>query len=236
MRKTMVIGSLVLALCSTKAFAQANEVYDNTMSYLDVSSLKGGEWVETETKMEYPGYAPPGTKTKMACVKVEGDSVWIESTAADMVTCYQINKSDRKITKAWSGKAGGDGTAMTVKAAPTGGAATANYELTGTSKGSKEKLSVAGKDIECVKVVSETTMKVSGTEIKSKSTVWYSTEHPFKTYVDKDAKDPNEGKIKHEGDKPEGNMVKFESEASGGKTTMAISGWGTDAKPTLNCK
>jgi hypothetical protein len=232
---TCLMGLALIAACPMMASAQG-EVYDTAMSSIDVAELKGGEWYEQETKMAYPGVDMPATKAKTACVKVDGDHVWIETSSQDAVTCYQISKKDRKIVKAWSGKAGGDGTEMTVKATPTGGAGTANYEVSGTSTGSKDKISVAGKDIDCIKVVTDTTTKMSGMEMKAKTTVWYSKDHPFKTYVDKDAKDPYEGKIKHEGDKPEGNMVKMESEASGGKTTISISGWGNDAKPTLNCK
>lgn len=237
MRKTMVISSLMLALCSLQVCAQAMEVMDNTMAYYDVASLKGGEWVEMETASEYPGMKMPATKSKTACVKVDADNVWIETIAADQVTCYQIAKKDRKIVKAWSGKVGGDGTALTVKPAPAAGpVAPATYEITGTGKTSKEKVTLGGKEMDCEKVEVDQVMKMSGMEMKSKTTTWYSEAFPFKYYVDKDAK-PAEVKdpIKWEGDKPayKGGMVKMVSEANGGKTVMAISGIGTDAKPSL---
>ena len=240
MRKTMVISSFMLALCSLQVRAQAMEVMDNTMSYMDVASLKGGEWVEMEMTMEYPGYKPPATKSKTACVKVDADNVWMETTAADVVTCYQIAKKDRKIVKAWTGKAGEEGTALTVKPAPAAGPTPpATYEMSGTGKVTKEKATLGGKDFDCEKVEQNTVMKMAGTETKSKSIMWYSEAYPFKMYVDKDAK-PTEVKdpIKWEGDKPtyKGGMVKMVSESGGGSMTNQLSGMGTDAKPSLKMK
>lgn len=238
---TVLFGAAILAMCSVKAQAQMTEVWDTQMSYYDVSGLKGGEWVESETKMEYPGVAMPATKSKLACVKVDGDSVWIETVNADQVVLYQIAKKDRKITKAWSGKVGEEGKELAVKPAPAAGSTEPpKYEISGTGKVSKEKLSISGKDVECEKVEMDTTTKMSGMEMKAKTTTWYSTEYPFKFYVDDKAPkqaDPYE-KIKWEGDKPsmKGGMVKTLSEANGGKSITAVIGWGSDAKPSLKMK
>ncbi|MEK7465974.1 MAG: hypothetical protein AAB074_01050 [Planctomycetota bacterium] len=239
MRKTMVISSLMLALCSLQVRAQAMEVMDTTMSYMDVGALKGGEWVEMESIMEYGGAKQPATKSKTACVKVDGDHVWIETSAADVVTCYQIAKKDRKIVKAWSGKAGEEGKELTVKPAPAPGATpTPTYEMSGTRKVSKEKLTLGGKEFDCEKIDQETTMKMKGIpDTKSKSTMWFSDGYPFKSYVDKDAKEVKDP-TKWEGDKPTypGGMVKMVSEGTGYSMTQQVSGIGTDAKPSLKMK
>jgi hypothetical protein len=240
MRKMMLISSFIVVMCSLQAKAQMMEVMDSQMSYMDVAALKGGEWVEMETIMEYGGAKQPGTKSKTACVKVDGDNVWIETSMGDQVTCYQIAKKDRKIVKAWSGKAGEEGKELTVKPTPAPGPTPApTYEMSGTGKVSKEKLSLGGKDFECEKVELNTVMKMAGTETKSKSTMWYSEGYPFKTYIDKDAKG-TEAKDPYtwEGDKPsyKGGMVKMVSEGTGYSSTTQVSGIGTDAKPSLKMK
>src|SRR6185436_17414538 len=109
------------------------------------------------------------------------DSVWIETVNADQVVLYQIAKKDRKITKAWAGKVGEEGKELTVKAAPAGNnTPPPATEISGTGKVSKEKLSISGKDVECEKIEMDTVTKMSGMEMKAKTTTWYSTEYPFK--------------------------------------------------------
>lgn len=229
----VLFGAFVMAMCSLKAQAQM-DVYDTTMSGYDVASLKGGEWFEMETVSEMGGTAMPANKSKTACVKADADNVWIEVTSMDMVTCYQVSKKDRKITKAWMGKAGEEGKECTVKAVPA--APASDVETTGTMTGSKDKQKIAGKEIDCIKVENDLTTKMSGKETKSKSTMWYSKEHPFKMFIDEKATAAS--KIKQVGEKPEGNYVKMYSEMPEYKmkTTMTVTGWGTDAKPTLKMK
>jgi len=240
MHKRMAIGSILLMLISLQAKAQVTEVYDNLMSTWDVAALKGGEWVETETLLEYPGTTQPALKMKTACVKVDADSVWIESRVADQVNCYQVAKKDRRIVKAWTGNAGEEGTALTVRRAIDAGPTPApNHEITGKGKASREKLNLGGKEFDCEKVEQEQVMKGSGLEIKTKLTAWYSEGYPFKTFVDPNAK-PDDGKdpIKWEGDKPscKGSIVKMVTESNGGKSTTQVCGIGTDAKPGLKLK
>ena len=240
MRLMTAIHSFLLILCSLRADAQVTDVYDNQMSSVDVAALKGGEWVETETMTEYPGMTQPTLKLKTACVRVDADSVWIESWVADQVTCFQVAKKDRRIVKAWTGKAGEEGKEQAVKPAPAAGPTpAARSETTGSGKVSKERISLGGKEFDCEKVEQEQVVKMSGIEIKSKITTWYSEGHPFKSFVDPNAK-PVEVKdpIKWEGDKPlcKGAIVKMVTETNGARSTTQVCGVGSDAKPGLKMK
>ncbi|MEK7465975.1 MAG: hypothetical protein AAB074_01055 [Planctomycetota bacterium] len=240
MRNLTVISSITLVLCSLQARAQVTEVFDNAWSECDVAALKGGEWVELEALVEYPGMSVPSKKARNACVKVDADYVWIESSVADQVTCYQIARKDRRVLKAWKGNAGEEGKELTVKPAPVEGPTpAAGSECAGTGKISKEKISFGGKDYECEKVEVDQVMKMSGMEIKSRTTTWYSDGYPFKFYIDPDAKPaPAKDSIKWEGDGPskKGGIVKMVTETNGGKSTTQVIATGTDAKPTLKLK
>jgi hypothetical protein len=239
MSKTMAVaGTLALALCSLNAQAQMPDptVSDVQMQAYDIAALKAGDWVEYEMSMM--GGAMK-SKYKLACVGVEGDTVWIET---DMMTAqmhpgtfvlHAVDKNTRKVTAAYWGKPGEKGKELKVSAS---GGGTANPgeapKITGTGKVSSEKIKAGDKEYDCEKLEMDTTMKVSGMEIKSKSTTWNSEAVAFKSYIDPNADNTKAmGDIKWDG-KPsgKGGLVKMVSESSGMKTEVTLVGSGTDAK------
>jgi hypothetical protein len=239
MRKTTVVaGMLVLALCSLTAQAQMPDptVAESQMQAYDIGALKAGDYVEYEMSMM--GGAMKSSY-KLACVGVEGDTVWIET---DQLTSMMhkgtlilmaVDKNSRKVTKAFWGKPGEKGKELKVQG---GGGATAQPtdtpKVTGTGKVSSEKVKVKDTEFDCEKLEMETSTKIQGTEYKSKSTTWNSEKVAFKAYVDeKSDASKAMGDIKWEGTPSgKGGLVKMESESMGQKTTITLTGWGTDAK------
>ncbi|MCE9584960.1 MAG: hypothetical protein K8T20_20910 [Planctomycetes bacterium] len=244
MRKTTVIfSSLVLALCSLKAAAQMPDptVGEGQWAAYDIGALKAGEYVEYEMSMM--GGAMKSSY-RMACVGIEGDTVWIESnqmtamdpTKKDMVILYGVDKKTRMVTKALLGKAGEAGKELKIDKAPATQPDPATApKITGTGKVSNDKVKVKDTEFDCERLDMETHMEVSGMKIDSKSSTWSSEKVAFKMFVD-DKKDNSKamGDIKWEG-KPSGKgaLVKMTSESSGMKTEITLTGWGTDAKKTL---
>lgn len=255
MRKmTVLCSSLVLALCAMNVQAQMPDptIPEGMFAAYDLSGLKGGEWVEYEmsSEMVMPGVPPNPQKSgyKIACVGVEGDTVYIES---DQMTSYNpawkgmvimcaVDKKSGNVTKAWWGKAGEAGKELKVEKA-AGGAATAGakFEGSGTAKVSKDTCKAGGTDYDCEKIEMEITQKVNGQDSKSKTTTWTSEKVAFKYKQQAaDAKDPYDGKVKWEGKaEGKGGLVKSVSEMAGQgytmKSTMEIKASGTDAKMSL---
>jgi hypothetical protein len=248
MRKIAVLASSVLfAGCSlinqadnerqndsNLAGTPANKpvIYDASYSYWDLAALKEGQWVSYETKGQ-------GVKTKNACVKIEGNLVWVEmsTSANDWVTLVAVDKSDRKVKKAYYGQAGKEASEIKVEPMPTaGGGAATDYKVKGTVKYAKDSLTVKGTTFNCERTDSDTTMTTGGKDYASKSSTWVSDQVPFGTYWDEaqaNKKDPNVD-IKVEG-KPsvKGGMVKSTSSSSGVSSETNLVDWGTDAKMTV---
>lgn len=255
MSKLMVICSaLVLALCATQAQAQMPDpvIQEGMYSYYDLSGLKGGEWVEYESvsEMVMAGVPPNPQKSssKIACVGVEGDTVYLESDQMlsynpawkGMVIMCAVDKKSGNVTKAWWGKVGEAGKELKVEKAAGGKPTEApKFDGSGTAKVSKETIKAGGADYDCEKIEMDITMKVSGQESKSKTTSWTSEKVAFKYKAQAaDAKDPYDGKVKWEGKaEGKGGIVKSVTEAAGTgytmKTSMEIKASGTDAKMSL---
>lgn len=255
MSKLMVICSaLVLALCATQAQAQMPDpvIQEGMYSYYDLSGLKGGEWVEYEStsEMVMPNVPanPQKSSSKMACVGVEGDTVYLESDEMlsynpawkGMVIMCAVDKKSGNVTKAWWGKPGEAGKELKVQK-PEGGKPVepAKFDGSGTAKVSKESIKVAGADYDCEKIEMDMTTKANGMESKTKITTWSSEKVAFKNKAQAaDAKDPYDGKIKWEGKaEGKGGVVKQTMESAGTGYTMKsskeIKASGTDAKMSL---
>lgn len=251
---TLICSALVLALCATQAQAQMPDpvIQEGMYSYYDLSGLKGGEWIEYETtsEMVMQGVPPNPTKTssKMACVGVEGDTVYLESDQMlsynpgwkGMTIMCAVDKKTGNITKAWWGKVGEAGKELKVEKAAGGKPAEApKFDGSGTAKVSKESIKVAGADYDCEKIEMDITTKANGMESKMKTTSWTSEKVAFKYKAQAaDAKDPYDGKVKWEGKaEGKGGLVKSTSDMAGTgytmKTTMEIKASGTDAKMSL---
>jgi hypothetical protein len=205
----------------------------------DISALKEGEWVEYESKSTAAG-TTSASKSRWACVKVEGNTAWVETSAAGYdgwTYLFAVDKGDRKVKKAYAGKSGQDAKEIKVTATGTGGTVNnTNYKVRGTVKISKETLTVKGTAFDCEKQESSTTSTMDGKDYTSKSTSWVSDKVPFRFYWDEselNKKDPNVD-IKYEG-KPSvrGGYVKTWSEGSGTTSEMNLTGWGTDAKMSV---
>lgn len=254
MRKiSIAVGSLALALCSSTAMAQMPdmEIPENMMSSYDLSGLKGGEWIEYETtsEMVMQGVPPNPQKSsyKIACVGIEGDTVYIESSqmtamnpmTKDEVQMYAIDKKTGNITKAWQGKAGAAGRELKVKKAePVANGGGTTVDQSGTAKVSKETIKAGGQDWDCEKIDMDLVTKVAGTESKSKTTTWSSESVAFKFKGGDASGTPANDKIKWEGKaEGKGGMVKMVSDMAGQgysmKTVMEIKASGTDAKMSL---
>jgi len=206
-------------------------VYDTSYSSWDVASLKEGQWVQYEMKGQ-------SARTKNACVKIEGNLVWVEMSTSgnDWVTLVAVDKSDRKVKKAYWGQAGKEGKEIKVEPMPTAGATNTDYKVRGTVKFAKDTLTVKGTSFSCERTDSDMTSTMQGKDYNSKSSVWVSEQVPFRSYWDEsqmNKKDPNMD-VKYEG-KPSvrGGMVRTTSEGSGVTTEMNLVDWGTDAKMTI---
>jgi hypothetical protein len=243
MRKMMVMSTLALALCAMKASAQMPDptVSDMQLSSYDIGALKAGDWVEYETEAYGQKYS-----TKMACVGIEGDVVWVEFADAGLAMMHKgavilvsINKGDRKITKAWFGKPGEKGKEIKVSVTPKPAdpAPKSDVKMKGTGKVSKDKAKVKDKELDCEKIEMDLVTSMGGKDYPSKSTSWYSEAVAFKFFQDEASKKSSDEMmkdVKWDG-KPEmkGGLVRMESGEGATKSVQALVGMGTDAKMTL---
>lgn len=250
MRNLPVVLVLLFASLAG-SLANAQEVDAELLSTYDIGQLKEGDWVEYETKAEMAGQpASVMSHYKLACVKLDGDTAWIEwNTQAippmnqkGSLALYAVDRKTRRILEAYVGDANGVGVKQTVKArAPqteeekaAQAKAMAQMNVSGTGKVSRDTIEVNGVKLDCERVDSEVTMKYPQMEMTTKGMMWSSDKVPFRFFVDENTPDPYKGKIKYEGTPSKMlAMVKLVSEMQHGKTTMQLLGMGTDAKPTL---
>ncbi len=242
-RKTAVLAIAAMAL-SLPAVAQMPDptVLETQFAIYDLSNLKAGDWVEFEVDQGGQKF-----KTKTACVRIEGDTLWVEYSDMAIammhpgsVVLVAINKGDRKVTKAWWGKAGSVGKELSVQKPPTApqGADTPAPTPTPTMTGKvgKETIKVLAEELPCEKLEVTTTMSMGGQTMTMKSTVWTSEKVPFRQLVDEMARAAGPAaEMKWEGGKPEGKggLVKMTSESQFGTMSMTLTGMGSDAKPAL---
>lgn len=256
--RQLSIALLAIALFPTRAPGEdpPRTVSDNEFEWTDAAALKGGEWEMRESRDDSlgPGYPASISRQKTACVRTDSDYVWIEVARShqidghpdewtvEVVECFQVSRSDRKIVKAWRGKPGEEGRPVTVVAGVAGGVA-AIPKVQKTGKVSREKLTVAGKEMSCEKVETQQPWKdEDGQSGVTTVTRWYSSEDPRCLFSrGRSKRNPTDGddEIRWEGDKPtrKGREVLLTiSNSDKGKLLIAFVGCGNDAKPTLVVK
>jgi hypothetical protein len=234
----------ILLACAASAEPRMRE---DQYDMYDVASIKAGEWVETADVNEHA--KPDGTKdvmkhfSKEACVKADDEFVWIEETkwSAEKpeekeVTLAQVRRADRKTVKGWWGKSGGAATEL--KLNPPRGKRPPSDETKSTGTVSTEKVKNGDKEVDAQKLVVTMVEKRGDKTSTTTFTIWMSAEAPMKVRVqDASVREVMFGPVKWEKD-PTGpvGLVKAEIKAEDWTSTTAISGSGTDAKPTLTVK
>jgi len=230
----------VASLASAKPLASEDQ-----LDVTDVAALKSGDWVQYDITTEF---TPPGggekkvqkSSMKMACVKVDADSVWVEMSHSSEkepdveVVLLQYSKSQKKVTQAWTGKPGEAGKVLEVRPAAEKKAKSGK----GSGKAGSEKLRVGDKEHDCVKLEVELTQIFGAREVKSKVTAWFAKSVSFAFRLDDEKiRAQMFGQVEWTGPAPTaGGMVKMTTETDTVKSTMALAGTGTDAKQTLEVK
>ncbi len=201
------------------------------LSSWDVDSLKEGDWVEhEEIVLEEP------VRTRMACVAVEEEVVWIEYTGPilflweDTVLLFAVYRKDRLISKAIWGAAGQVGREVRVDPQKAEGA-TSGPGRTGTGVVSEEKLTIKEKDLKCEKIA----LDYKSGESHFRNRTWTSADIPFRY----SPPTKHLGELKWEGKAAyAGGLVRREVEnpANGKIEATVLVGWGRDARRTLKLK
>lgn len=232
-RRALLAAAAGFAIWCGEATGHPDQPYvaQGMLSTWDISSLKAGDWVEYE---EICSEEP--VRTRMACVAVEADVVWIEYTGQilffweDTVLLFSVGKKDRLISKAMWGARGQVGREIRVDPAKAEGAS-AGPERTGTGVVSEETLKIENKDLKCEKIE----LDYKSGESKFHNRTWTSADVPFR-YSPPTA---HLSGLKWEGKAAYvGGLVKREvvNPSNGKVETMTLVGWGHDATRTLKLK
>jgi hypothetical protein len=211
-------------------------VSDIQYSYYDLSALKAGDWVEYETSA-----SGTSSKSRTACVGIEGNLVWIETSAGqpNWFLVVAVDKTDGKAKKAYAGEAGKEGKEIKIQATGTGDTTQVNYKTEGTIKYYKDSATVKAGTFEGECTESSSTTTVEGAKSTAKSRSWASEKVPFRYDLKKTTlKNDSNNNWKIEG-KPSvnGGIVKTTTEGDSAGTkytsTMELVGMGTDAKMSI---
>src|SRR5258706_2775080 len=256
-------NNVLFGTCAINVRAQAEaqakepEVLDNfviiggyDVAGYDVEALKASDWVEHEIEMT----GGENFKAKRACLTVDGDTAWIETNwnlwqHSGTVFLLAVNRSDRKVAKAWWGKPGAKGKELKVKAYVADPSLAEieqemwKTETKGTGKVSKEKLQVNGMQLDCERTDLDYVMTNPGwttgkknelIELKETKSKWIGEQVPFRAFSSAKVTYNLESHLKWEGKRTiRGGTVKSVTESPNFKWTMTLVGWGTDAKGTL---
>ena len=246
------VMKLLLILNITACYISAQEaeekrdpyVWNMMFSEFDITSLKAGEWAEYNETLNGKDY-----RTKLTCVKIEIDSVWIESIHKELIDSHPgtvllliINKLTRQISKAYWGKPGDAGKMIYVS--PPGkpcGTYLLGTHVFETGTVSRDTTMVGKSEFACEKIQidsSATEKTTSGPYTHQwKTTQWLSDKAPFRRILNDHTPTLSNGEFKWKTDKPVvlGGLVKEEYESEGrvipSKTLVA---WGLDGKQMLS--
>lgn len=219
---------------------------------VDVAALKAGEWVEREMFVEWAGDDGKPVKaghnlSRMACVKADKDKVWIEESfweakekAPERVTLSEVDRKTRKVVKAWESLKGATGTELKVKPAEDKKEANPGGNGAATQTVVADTLKIGAKDVACHALKSEEFHPGKGGKTEKESvSLWFSADVPFHERLDdpavrKDIRIPD-GMSKDLKTGQARVQVKIDSD-DGKKSTRRVTGFGTDAKPTVTVK
>jgi hypothetical protein len=222
----------------------APAVYESEMAEYDVGALSAGEWVEYE--LSGPGWAAPAAAKKavrrLACVGVEGDVARVEVTLKNAgapweghVLSLDVRRSDRLVSAAFWGRAGGRGEAVKVQpGVPGGGPQGDAPKVTGTGKVAREKVKIAATTWDCEKREVETLLVTSCCEIRTRTTTWVNEKVPFRPWSGQTTVQGIRAEIAWEGErKVAGGLVKKSVSRDNATSTVTLLKSGTDAKAAL---
>ena len=209
-------------------------VGEGDLDAYDVATLVPGEWVEYETVSDSQLNESFRVRTRLSCVGVDGDTVWIEHVdyllarfyPGTMLLCA-VDRVTGLIRRAWWGLPGGTGVEVRVRRSP-------DDETTQTTgrwgDATPETLPHAGGELKCelVRVV-ERPDYVPG--MSARTMTWLCAEVPFRRRSVQGAVD---GDIRW--DHPRTIQGGVAREYFSGLTirmaTKAVA-WGRDARPSL---
>ncbi len=234
----------LMSLCAL-AHALPPPVNDGRFDDYDVASFKQGQWLESESVSEIT--EKDGTKRvekkcrRMACVRVEDGAVWIEETEWDparaeerTVTLNMLNARERRIIRAWRGKAGGEG--KETKVFKSLGVMSVNPEgTTVTGAISSDTIKVGDTEHAAQKVV-VTTVEPGKDGARFSESFWLCKDLPFPIrWTDKKVLKQyfNEAKL----DPPIDGVAALAGVVKkypGAEFRVTVTAAGMDAKPTLN--
>jgi hypothetical protein len=230
------VGLMLAGLCAEGARAQApapeRKVDEsNFLHDFDIEALKAGDWVEYENKL-----CDRTFKSKWACVKVEGDTAFIEETFGGRFTLYAVSRIYGKITRAWDKNGKELEIVVIAVEGPRPGDPTIAYKGTGAVFASP--LTVNGTALRCERTDVKYGFKFSdpkwgGMDPAEDSSEWLSAEVSFrKPTDDRDF----ETQLTWSGKRTvRGGRVKYQNLWNPKcEHRVDLIGWGTDAKPTIS--
>ncbi|MCE9583395.1 MAG: hypothetical protein K8T20_12990 [Planctomycetes bacterium] len=249
---------LAVLLFPALACAQTEQptVKDSEFDVYDLESMKAGEWVLKESVSKLPmdsrgAFATVSHRERLACVRVDEDKVWIESSNCDLeakelvfVRLWEVDRKTRKVLKAWESMKGAVAQEAKVEKGPERQRQLIDIE-SDSGKNSetavKEKLKVGTTEVDCtvVKIENVRTEKNDKT-VKTTCARWFSAEVPFRMRVaEVEACVGNQIPETASKDlKTSQACVKLELATSDDtwKIAESIVDFGTDAKPTVKTK
>jgi hypothetical protein len=238
-RRVHILSALAAATFSMAAAAEESrpEVRETDLAAYDLAGARPGDWVEYERRFQ-PGNAT--RRHRMACVAVDGKLVTVETDEAAGAThpgtllVLQADRESSKVVRAWWGKAGGEAKELEVKPAPADPEAPAPaVKVTGTGRVARETVKAAGREFDCEKVTVETSAEIGGERHSAMLTICRSPEVPFPL---KPAAERAPGVVWEGDPSGKGAVVRLVSESGGIRAEITLTGFGNDAKPTLNVK
>ncbi|MBI2922624.1 MAG: hypothetical protein HYY18_16350 [Planctomycetes bacterium] len=212
-------------------------VDEGDLEAYDVASLVPGQWVEYEIVSASQMTDSSRVRTRLSCVGLEGDTVWIEQVDYLLARLYpgtvllcSVDRTSGRILRAWWGRPGGAGVEVRVRPRPSGGpvATTSRW-----GDATPETILHARGELSCELVrVLERPDYLPG--MSSRTMTWMCAEVPFRRRSIQGAGD---GDIRWEHPRTiQGGVAREYFSGLTVRMATKVVAWGADARPTLDVK